>query len=150
MTNRLTLEEVLKLPAGPELDAQICEIVMGWKYAGFARRQPVYETSYSPIEFRQVEPGIDFCPSTKIQDAWLVIERLGCSMTVTLQMASTGGGNDCGVSIAGMAVWNNKNLPKDSVDLMNYSRRCTGQENIPFLLCQMAIEVEYENVENIK
>jgi hypothetical protein len=139
----MNLEEILKLPAGPELDAQICEIVMGWKYAGFVRRQPVYETAYSPIEFKQVEPGVNFCPSTKIQDTWLVIERLGCHLTVTLQIASTGGGDDCGVSIAGMAVLLNQNLPKDAQEGI-YSRRCTGQENIPFLLCQMAIEVEYE------
>lgn len=145
---KLSLEDILRLPAGTDLDIEICRRVMGWKYAGFVRRQPVYETGYSSIEFRQVEPGIDFCPSTKIQDAWLVIERLGCSKTVLLRMASTGGSNDCSVTITGLGLCFNKNVPKEAKESGVFVRYCERQEEIPFLLCQMALQVEYKEEED--
>jgi len=65
--------------AGRELDAQVAELVMGWKL-GPSYLEP------NPVEFfwntGRAEPNDelsinDWNPSTSIQDAWLVVEEVG-------------------------------------------------------------------------
>ena len=66
----MTRDEILAMPAGPELDALVAELVMGW--------------TKGPMDWMMREPWVrpDGChvfpwhPSTEIAAAWEVFEKM--------------------------------------------------------------------------
>jgi hypothetical protein len=132
----MKLEETFLLPAGPILDQQICEKVFRWKYAGFVKRGPVYETGYDPVDLHQVECGVDFCPSMNINDAWKLAIFLGCCMTVHIEICSEGSR----VGLSGVPVAFSKYLEENNGTIW---RNC-DQEDIPFTLCILALQTQQE------
>ena len=86
--------------AGRDLDAAIAEHVMGWTVNRTSERH--WHTVGPTGRERAILIGRDccagqhqydtraFCPSTQIEDAWLVVEKLGPKHMITLRR-TTGG-----------------------------------------------------------
>ena len=72
MTNMRIRGEFIK--ASPETDGWIAEAI-GWRYAGFCRKNAVYYTTSEDDLRLTREMGVDFAPTTNLNDAWLAAEK---------------------------------------------------------------------------
>ena len=79
----MTREEILVLPAGAEMDALVAERVMGWlrigpdePYRFHKEMGGIIGPDGRPARFAAGEIPFDWFPSTRIADAWDVVEKL--------------------------------------------------------------------------
>ena len=83
----MTRDEILRLPAGPEMDALVAERVMGWHRGEGRTADSWYNASLecvAPAEDSELDMWDGSCancdsawsPSTRISNAWEVVEKL--------------------------------------------------------------------------
>ncbi len=78
------------LQPGPELDALVAQKVMGWPQCTKGIIGSSLPHCFMTPDGRELRPGKDWSPSTRIEHAWEVVERLqdlGWSVTT---LSSTG------------------------------------------------------------
>jgi hypothetical protein len=69
----MTREEILKMEAGPEMDALVATRVMGWRLHPHKTGWVIPET---PEAWNAYRKRGDWNPSTDIKDTWVVTEKL--------------------------------------------------------------------------
>ena len=119
------------LPKGAEVDRAVVEQVFKYKYVGVCKQQPVYYTSGECSLRETVEPGVDFCPSTSMNDALKVMSYMGCYLTWHITVSSEGGSVGlCGVPIL-------LGQPDGDGFVMVH---CRNEEELPAAICAAALE----------
>lgn len=110
--------ETVELVAGKEMDALIAEKVMGWEVTGVLYNSEADDSGLpvmSPERYQGVATRYHevfmWSPSTRIADAWQVVEKMGCCH---IEIVHWGDSDTWQVNIGGTEARRSYTMPQDN------------------------------------